>query len=437
MSSTVFGRAPRCRDERGFALPMALIGLVLISVLVTGVLLSSTSEVALSGAHRDATAALYQAEGAIESLIAAETDAFRQGSVALGRRDGWQVPDGKRADVNVAHLSRVPHPTLADEFVDLFSITASPAGGGRTVTAMVEVSPFTLGIDQAATFGGESKIQGNFLVSDGSDSQGLAEGTRSCVGRPGSSAIVHADGTTVTHESRNVHGEVVESELSADDLIRETLGGFTIREFAGFIARTQMSSPNLVKFGTNPLWGSAPGFPTGGGNSTKPRWFDKNGSVNVVRLQSNPFNWFCPGQMEQKDRCFEVPSLAQSDTTSYRFVLVDAGGGDIEIMGDHGQGVLVVLNGGIRLSGGFTFRGMILSEKDIDINGNGNKVEGAIISRNEVRVARPNDSGSELGGNAVVRFNRCTIDAIMGELNPPGGANRQVRLTSAWSELVR
>jgi hypothetical protein len=97
----------------------------------------------------------------------------------------------------------------------------------------------------------------------------------------------------------------------------------------------------------------------------------------------------------------------------------------------------MVLNGGIRISGGFTFRGMILSEKDIDISGNGNKVEGAIISRNEVRVDRPNDSDSELTGTAVVRFNRCTIDSIMEDLNPPNGANRQLRLTSAWSELVR
>jgi hypothetical protein len=77
-----------------------------------------------------------------------------------------------------------------------------------------------------------------------------------------------------------------------------------------------------------------------------------------------------------------------------------------------------------------------VSTNDIDISGTGNKIEGAIVSQNEVRVVRPTDSESEVTGNAVVRFNRCALENVASAIGG-GGAVLVPTPTFGWTELVR
>lgn len=412
------------QGERGFALPLALVGLLLVSVLIVGTLMTATSESALSYAHQDATRSLYTAAGALEAYVAEAGLALAPVSLEYTPPAG-----GAAVFIDVERIARVPTP-FPNVDKSFYSVRAEPVGGGRAVSAMISIGPFDLGIESAATFGGDARIGGSTILSDGRDSE-------SCDLAPAEHAVVHADSTTVdTIGSRvSIVGTVKESELTNDQLIRKTLGGYSIEELAQHIQDQELDPALISRFGTNAIWGPYQAF---SGNTNRPRSWDRSGGNDVVRTSTNLYNWYCPGEMDRPDSGTRTacPDVVGIDTTTYRMVLVDAGGTEITIQGDHGQGLLLVLNGGVNISGGFIFRGLIVSTHDIDIYGTGNKVDGAIVSQNEVRVDRESDTDSEVSGNAVVTFNRCALNAVAQAIGGDG-SDLQLSRFLAWNELVR
>lgn len=418
----IIRRLPLPRDRGGVALPLSLLGIIFASILVSGMLVTSSMEAALSVAHQDATSRLYRTAGALESYVAG----LGASLVPIKNAEYTPPGGGPIARIDVDQLSSVPSERVPGAFDAVFTVKAEPVGGGRAVSAMVMVRPFSLDIESAATFGGNSKIGGSTIVSDGSD------GT-SCNLATAEDAIVHGEGTTVDTVGGNVaiKGSVTESDLKGEELIRQTLGGMTIEGLLRQLETLGLTEDKYIKFGTNKIWGTKPVY-KGTGND-KP-----NSLATKLTRKSNtdPYNWYCPGRMDTQNDCWKVPTELLADTVSQKIIAIDAGGGEVTIQGDHGQGMLIVVNGGLRISGGFIFRGIIVSTHDIDISGTGNKVEGAIVSQNEVRVDRPSDTDSEVLGNAVVRFNRCAINSVMGAVNP-GGSLRVAGRTVGWSELVR
>ena len=424
-----FGLSPG--DRRGIALPLALLGLVLVTVLVIGVLLGSATEAALSGAHQDATRALYTAEGAIEAYVA------QQGTALAPTSSTAFSPDGNSAvEISVTHLGSLPTP-LPGVQGNLFSVRAEPASGGRAVAAMVRVGPLGFGIDQAATFGGSSMVGGNALISDGRDSESCSPDSAA------SNAIVHAAGTVVnTPASDNqnqqpISGAVRESPLTGEELIRATLGGFSIPEMMQQVhdRHAPAPSPSYVTFGANPIWGSADAF-SGSGQDVPRSWQQQGGNL-VPRSAGAPYNWYCPGEMDVTvDACVNI--VAPGDTAAYKLISIDGGGGDVTIQGDHGQGLLMVVNGRLKIRGNFVFRGLIVGEGDIDISGTGNKIEGAVVSAGTLNLSQQNvsDGQSSLTGNTTIRYNRCAINGVnnaMGSAGDPLVVSR----TFGWTEVVR
>jgi hypothetical protein len=409
----------RLRDRSGFALPLALIGLLLATVLIVGTVVTAASESALSYAHRDATQSLYIASGSLEAYVAA------RGGVLAPVSEVFTAPgEAEAVQITVERLSLLTTP-IGD--FEVFAVTAVPVAGGRSVTAMVELAPFQLGVESAATFGGDSRIGGSTIVSDGRDSE-------SCSLPAAENAVVHGEGTSVDTIGNNVSvvGGVQESDVSGAELIKRTLGGYSIEELARHVQGQGLSADKIARFGTNQIWGSSEDY-KGVGND-KPASWHKVGNQDEAKAATDGYNWNCPGWMDTSaTRCFNI---AGTDSINYKIMMVDAGGTEITIQGDHGQGLLMVMNGGIRISVGFIFRGLIVSTHDIDITGTGNKVEGAIVSQNELRVDRPADSESDVLGNAVVRFNRCAVDAVTKVIDG-GGMDRRLSLTFGWTELVR
>jgi hypothetical protein len=109
--------------------------------------------------------------------------------------------------------------------------------------------------------------------------------------------------------------------------------------------------------------------------------------------------------------------------------------------GDHGHGMLIVINGRLTIQGGFIFEGVIVGEQDIDISGTGNKISGAVISQNNVNLMQQaaNDSTTTITGDAVIVSNRCAINQVAQVLNPNFG-NLTVGSNTrafAWAEIVR
>lgn len=404
----------------GFALPAALLGLMLLSALTLGLLLASATESALSFAQRDATADLYAADGALQAYVAARNHELAPVAGVL-----YQAP-GSATPVRIT-VERLAQSTAATGRVTSFAVSAEPAEGGRRVSAMVRVREESLAnvdfgpIDAALTLGGDAKVAGavpqgeQYKISNGADSD-LCDPALAA-----NHAVVHAAGTTVTDRADQRLGDRQQSASDREALIREVLGGVSMRDLA---------------------WNADLKF---GAYFNRPAW-ETRGVRSGTR---DPFDWSCPRDLIAKVRAAR-PNANQPcapDAEFFSVIAIDGQNRDVVIDNWHGQGLLVVINGTLRIQGGFVFKGLILAERNVVFSGGGSAdptVEGAVISAGELIVDDEQAAGAgptQATGKAQIRFNRCALNAVQAAFNGDGqqhwGAPDVLGRTFAWSELVR
>ena len=400
------------RDRSGVALPLALLGLVLVTLMVTAALLTSTTEAALSNANLDATRALYAAEGAVQSYVAEQGAGLAS---VTNRR--WQVPGTTdSALVNVVRIARIPGDATLNPPrgpTDRYAVWAQPLSRGRAgrgVVAMVTLpSAFTnmnLNVNAGATVGSDLNVGGNSKVVDRSTA---------CTDTTGSAAVTHEAGTSVsTSGSGTISGAVVESQHSGAAFVSAILNGYTLRQYAELAE---------IKFG--PLL-KAGDFPT---------------SARVRSDASNvKLRWGCPTGMGAGCKT-QFPE----DTLKFPSVAIDAKGGTVDVQGDYGQGILMVLNGNLRITGNFLYKGILIVEGFTEITGTGgqtsSKIEGALISLGEGTSQQSKIDESATQGNAVVSYNRCMVQTaqqayVQQQMASPT-FQQPSQPTFAWFEIVR
>jgi cytoskeletal protein CcmA (bactofilin family) len=412
-------------DQAGIALPVALLGLIAVSLMITAVIMSATTEVALSHAHQDATRSLYAAEGAIEALVARDRGALAPGSYPAFVAASGATP----VNLTVTEVSSRDSGVTGVNLRRLV-LQAEPVGGGRALTAMADTRPFGFDVTSSWVSGGNINLKGKAHVSDGSDS-----GNISCTGQVAPNAVVLADTASVkVQNNATVTGNVQNSGLTGEQLVKQALGNRSIRDFIRYVEATYGPAPNAdyVTFGTNTLWN--PSNPAPFRSTDKPRSWDNISSVATPRTAGNRYNWYCPGKMDDATNCSTVTGM---DTTAYKIIVIDGGNNNVSIQGDHGQGLLIVINGRVVISGGFVFRGLVVAESDIDISGQGNKIDGAVVSQNTVNVElqTSSDIENETAGNTVIRYNKCALDNLRDKLGGDGAP--VISPTFGWSELIR
>ena len=130
---------------------------------------------------------------------------------------------------------------------------------------------------------------------------------------------------------------------------------------------------------------------------------------------------------------------ADKDSLYIPVIAIDAGGGTVGIQNDFGQGLLIVVNGSLSITGKFTFKGLVLVDKDFSIRGTGGnndvgKIEGAVVA-----LGTSSTIADDYSGNATVTYNRCSVNAATNALNS-SRINRadQILVSSnkAWFEVV-
>lgn len=388
--------APSRLDRRGVALPIALLGLVVVSLLVTAALLTSSTELALSSAQREGSRSLYDADAAIERFVAQQADA------GVLRPDTTYASPDARYNVRVTRLANLSGSgSTATWQNETFALVATPVNGrGRMVGAMVSTSKilrkFNTNITAGATSGGDVKIQGNATISNG---RGTA------CGDTANNALEVTQGSKVTLAGTpNIVGGIDTTSYTKDSLVARVLGGTSLDSLAKYAQ---------IKFG--------PRF-------SKPTF---TGRVNADLSTPKDYNWGCPGGMGL--------TCAAKDTAYYPLIAIDAGGGSVTINGDYGQGILVVVNGSLQLQGNLMFKGIILVEKDLSVGGGqgqyDGKIQGAVISLGQSSTVEDN-----VGGTAVITYDKCSITAAQDAFNGNNLSNQRQTFnvgTFAWFEVVR
>ena len=404
------------RDERGVALPLAMIGLVVVSILVTAALVSSSTDLAVSSAQQDATRGVYTAEEALETTVslidvALRADSFTAPSAAMVPAP-FDLASGGTGTNTIRQLYRRNPVSNADgTFVlgrAVYCITAAPVRSGgrssRTLGAFLQLDlapdQLNLRINGAGSFGGDVEIRGTASIV----------GQAQDVSRCGSSGKVPAietskEGTvTTTGSAVHVTGGTEQTTESKEQFQRRILGGKT---------PMQIAQQAKIKFG--PKLTPLRNFPNG---------FKASSSVP----RDSVANWGCPQSL------LVLCTAASADTAYYPTIGIDAQGGQVDLQGDHGQGIIVVVNGGLKISGNFKFKGIILVEGALDVTGIVTVV-GAVVGFNTITVSKDNDNN--LTGTMNVTFDPCVNRRAQQAFNDLNPRFILTRPPHGWFEVVR
>jgi hypothetical protein len=400
----------RWRDRRGVALPLALVGLVAVSLLVTTALLTSSTESAISLAQTNSALSLYDAETGLQDYLRQVIED------ETGLEPDTTEVELEESDRTVRVTTAVLHSrtdsarTVVTRTVSLLAEPLDDDGDpmGRSVIAMVRqdgrIVNMRLNVNEGAVVGSDLEIGGSSKVIDNSTI---------CADTVGAGAIKHASDARVdTTGSGEVRGEVTRSANRDQAFVEEILGrGKTLRDFAEL---------GEIQFGSMFNKGAFPSSARASWNAEDPR-----------------MRWGCPTGMG-----FTCP--AGADTEYYPIIAIDAGGGAIDLQGDHGQGILIIVNGSLKITGNFLFKGIILIEGFIDMSGTGgrtgSKIEGSVVAFGEGTNHRSRVDESETSGNAVIAYNRCSVKAAQDSFNTRSQRFPRYQAPSttfAWYEVVR
>jgi hypothetical protein len=435
------------RGEAGVALPVALLGLISMTILVTGVLVTSATESGISAAHQGAVSSLYNVDHGLEAYVGQEGAALTvtpAGGVSF-------TPQGATAplNVNVSHLGFSA--TLGPNGSNLYAVQVAGQNGGRRVGAMVRVplviEQWNVSVEQAFAAGSERvRIGGSSFISGNQDAALCTEGENV------KAVTLSTEATHLNIQESSIDGDineqVVQSGLTRYELEKQILGGMTTREFARY-ADIKFGDFRVIDRKDGVDGQVYPSFETSQRPNSDP------GQANYANPQLTPYNWGCPIDviLRANEEASQPGSGSQTfdecqqdgDENHTPFVAINGHGGDVVLSGDHGQGILLIFNGNLRLQGRFVYKGMIIVDGMTDIRGGGGeyKIEGALIGFGDVTMDDPNDDGSgssDVLGNAVIRYNSCAIAMAKQHIDETFADDPRQTIperTFSWFELLR
>ena len=382
------------RDRSGVALPVALVGLVAVSLLVTTTLLTSTTESAISNAQVQAARSLYAAEGGVLEYLRTV------GVGGLQLQPGVQtvtLPEtGEQVQVTTSVLEYQAE--ASGRIRSTVSLMAQPLRNGqprgRAVVAMVRQEvpppvPLNANITSAITLGGNLHVNGNAFTVSGHDACNDAGHEQNDV-----QAVRSAEDSRITTNNQNHMRNFEGVDLGGNDA-----NGWDA------IERTDMTRNELA---ANVLGGTTVGALVAMVDDAH-RWGPRFGRPN----------W--DGYLEAEEKV----------------AVVDGRGGLVDLYG--GEGILIVVNGGVRMRGSSFFKGIIIAEGNFDLKGTPT-VQGALISLSTDGVNEIELDASAIGaGHVTVQYDKCLIDGALSAFGEVTGPQTPVfsGTTFGWSEVVQ
>jgi Tfp pilus assembly protein PilX len=372
-------RTSRRHGERGMALAVAIFAMVVIGALVAGAFFAGYQEQRTGRSSLYASAAQDAAEAGTAEVMA-DWDQFNLNSIAVG---------GTLALPKTTLPGRTAYQSTVDRLNnDLFLIRSTGSRNDlsgnvlaqRSVGLLARLSYVTATANAAVTVTKPIKFNGNAFEVIGNDSvpqgwggepdcntgvnkAGVRSATTTGAGGGDADNLFGnppqvANDPTVTNDFFNIFGDVTFDELkqNADIVISSTT--------------PQKPEPTLT-----------------GGTPQRCNVSDMN-------------NWGEPRRS---------PDAYVAKCTTY-FPIIYASGSQLKMSGgSRGQGLLLI-EGDLEIVGGFEFAGLIVAKGGIKINGNGNKVTGALLAQ-DVAI----DDQNSISGNTTLQFSSCALNkAIQG-----------------------
>jgi hypothetical protein len=371
-------RSPRLNDERGMALAVAIFALVVIGALVAGTFFTGQLE-QRTGRNSVYAIEAAQAAEAGSPLVLSDWDQFNLNNLPNG--DSLILPTQSLG-------TRISYkPTVTRLNSDLFLVrtlgTRSGASGTvlaqRSVGTLVRLTYVTANAKAAVTVTKPIKFNGNAFSVIGNDAIPTGWGTDpSCVTSGDQAGVRSATSTGATSQDLdNLFGNPpqVANDATINSDFFNVFGDVTFDELK--------RSADIVLTDGGPFTGIAPVITAG---------IPQRCNLN------NTMNWGEPrrgaGSIVQ---CYNY------------FPIIYESGPLLKVTGGRGQGLLLV-EGDFEVAGGFEFTGLIVAKGGIKVNGNGNKITGALLAQ-DVAI----DDQNSISGNTTLQFSSCALNkAIQG-----------------------
>ena len=368
-------------DERGMALLIALVAIIVIGGLITGTFFAGRVEL---GSGRNALWSAQASEAAESGL----TTAFASWN---GSWNGY--------DVGGDSLQPVAFPVPGSTRERYFQTVRRMSGGVYLITSRGEKVDQTgkviatrvlarmgkllfpwIDINAAVTSRGNTRVGGNATI-DGRNSS--PDGWPVCAGAD--LAGIRTNDVVTQSGTPQIYGDppIVEHDPEVVDSV------FTVPFLAIQPLATLTFAPGTYNDMTPTVTGSPPQCD-----------------------RSNPMNWGEPARG------------GGSVSECYNYLPIIYSPGDLHLTGGRGQGILLV-EGDLRMQGGFEFTGIVLVRGKVITTANSSKVTGAILAENV-------DLGdlTSFGGTPVVAYSTCAVDAAL------NSAARGVPLTErSWVQV--
>jgi Tfp pilus assembly protein PilX len=357
------------RNERGIALVIAIVALVVIGAIVAGTFFISTLEQRTSFNTVQTTQAFEAAEAGLQEATANWDVSWN--TMAPGASTSWSTTTSLGGS---AASYRYTVKNLNDQ-IFLLTSEGSKDGATQTLASLIRLVTTPVNVGAAVTSGGNSQVGGNAAI-DGRDTI-PAGWTRSpaCPHSPDMAGI-RSSGTIGTNGTPAIYGTPAKVEHDA---------GVTTDLFQSPFQ--QLKQQATLSFAGGNGQGNYVTFPT-----TAPTTTGSPAKCNRTDVN----NWGEPLRSGTY-----VP-----ECTSYAPVVYINGNAKF-ISAGRGQGILLV-EGDLSIAGGFQWVGLVIATGEVKTGNGTSNVTGAILAQNA-------DIGDQtsFSGTPVVSYSKCALDYVM------------------------
>ena len=352
-------------DERGMALALAMLSLVVIGALVSGTFFAGRMEM-VSG--RNSVYAVQASEAAEAGLAAAFSPwdrAWNNYGVGVDMAQPMVVISGP---TRVQYTTTVRRMQGGAYLIRSVGQKLGPSGNVLATRMLAKIGkllpPGTVSVDAAVTTKDAVTVSGNSVI-DGHDTVPLGWDPNAC-GALDDAAGIRTGLTVSTNGTSHVIDGVPPTVQNDSTVTDATFQG----PFYSFLGSRTQTITNSNPPATVPT--------TSGGACNK----------------SDIYNWGEPRR--------DAPGVAAIDECQDYFPIVYFGAGTLKLQGGVGQGILLVA-GDLWMSGGFEFTGLIIVLGEVRTTGTGAKLTGAVLSNNFY------GDQSSFGGNPTIQYSGCAI----------------------------
>lgn len=362
-------RHPR---REGFALAVAIFAIVIIGALVAGVFFAATNQFRIGRNEvllaRAQAAAEYGMNDRATPYAGWNTN---WNTMATGAIDSTSfitspLPSGTSARVKVTRLGDANHAIYLVASEGRAGLSTAAQARRRTST-LVSLVPIAMNLDAALTTRGSAKLGGSSYIN-GNDTPYSGWG---CPAAGPSKPGIRIDDTTKV-STAGCGG--LTCVAGSPKIQQDPVAGDTTTYFDYGSANWKMLV-SMSKYVYNDPVGPS---------------YRADGSCNT----GDPNNWGDPNRNTPAGACENYFPILYSP-------------GDLNLSSNgFGQGILLV-NGNLKVTGGFQFYGPVIVRGDLDTQGTGGHFNGGVMAAN-VNLAQ-----SAILGNAVVTFSSCIIAQVL------------------------